>query len=98
MIDADELIEHLKKGPLSDSVVRYGLISVIKSRPTIDIKTIKAYSAGYEQGRFDEAVSSVIPVKCYECVFLDGCPVRQYLTNTNAGFCSDGERRKGGAR
>lgn len=58
LIDADELIEQLRNGPLFEFVVRYGLISVIKSRPTVDIKTINAYRAGYEQGRFDEAARS----------------------------------------
>lgn len=58
LIDADELIEHLRKDPLFELVERYGIVDVINSRPTVDIKTIKAYSAGYEQGRLDKAVES----------------------------------------
>lgn len=35
LIDADELVKHLRKDPLFDLVERYGISSVIESRPTI---------------------------------------------------------------
>ena len=36
LIDADELIEHLKRDPLFPLVEQYGLTGVIETRPTID--------------------------------------------------------------
>ena len=35
LIDADELVKHLRKDPLFDLVERYGISGVIESRPTI---------------------------------------------------------------
>ena len=35
LIDADELVNHLRKDPLFDLVERYGISGVIESRPTI---------------------------------------------------------------
>lgn len=38
LIDADELIEHLRKDPLFELVERYGIVDVIDSRPTVGVK------------------------------------------------------------
>lgn len=38
-IDADELIEHLKKDPLYKLIEPYGIEAVIESRPTVDLTT-----------------------------------------------------------
>lgn len=35
-IDADALIEHLRKDPLFDLVERYGISGVIEAQPTVD--------------------------------------------------------------
>lgn len=35
LIDADELVKHLRKDPLFDLVERYGISGVIESRPMI---------------------------------------------------------------
>lgn len=35
LVDADELLSHLKKDPLFSLVERYGISGVIESRPTI---------------------------------------------------------------
>lgn len=32
-------------------------------------------------------------VRCKDCRDSDNCPVRQYLTDKNDGFCIDGKRK-----
>ena len=36
LIDADAMIEHLRKDPLFDFVERYGITGVIEAQPTVD--------------------------------------------------------------
>ena len=79
LIDADALIEHLRKDPLFDLVERYGIVDVIDSRPTIDIVRCKECKYGEYREDFDD----------YEC-HSSGCGL-VYEANF---FCADGKERK----
>ena len=48
LIDADALIEHMKKDPLFSLVERYGITGVIEAAPTIDIDN--DYIRGFRDG------------------------------------------------
>lgn len=47
LIDADELIEHIRKDPLFELVDRYGIVGVIASSPTVDVKKMNKVISGY---------------------------------------------------
>lgn len=97
LIDADALPRHGQRG---------GLVywRDIENAPTIGIKTIKAYSAGYEQGRFDEAVISGLCgqwersnaddeniISCSVCGFADSIEFGEpYKYCPNCGARMDG--------
>lgn len=47
LIDADELIEHIRKDPLFELVDRYGIVGVIASSPTVEVKKMNNVIDGY---------------------------------------------------
>lgn len=86
LIDANALIENLRKDPLFDLVEKYGLTGVIEAQPTIDAQPVKrgvwmADGDGYADGYLVYDTFT-----CSECgeIFEGDEPTFNYCPNCGA--------------
>ena len=91
LIDADALLERMKKDPLFPLVERYGVSGVIDAEPTVDaVEVVRCEDCRHWVGKH----RSQCPVKCKTFGYCDLW--EQYVGNGEKFFCAYGERREDG--
>lgn len=89
LIDADALLERMKKDPLFPLVERYGVSGVIDAEPTVDaVEVVRCEDCRHWVGKH----RSQCPVKCKTFGYCDLW--EQYVGNGEKFFCAYGERRE----
>ena len=91
LIDADALLNRMRKDPLFDLVERYGVSGVINAEPTVDAVPVRHGKWLCSDDMYETAVCSVCNFDTgepYECVkkSWNFCP--------NCGAKMDGERKE----
>lgn len=88
LIDADALIERMKKDPLYPLVERYGVTGVIEAAPTVDAVPVV---------RCKDCKHRRVHKSWVECELDSADPYDQGRTSWDDDwFCADGERRDDG--
>ena len=88
LIDADALVDHLRKDPLFRFVEQYGMDGVIDAAPTIDaIPVVRCANCKYIQCNIRQDGSIPVGFDEYECdLWHESCDPTD--------FCSYAERRE----
>ena len=108
LIDADELIEHLRKDPLFEFVERYGIVGVIESRPTVEPETleeekhIEMLGREYVAQDIENSKGFIVghfirePItRCKDCEFYNGLiECETGLLTDPEDFCKFGKKKE----
>ena len=94
LIDADALLEHMRKDPLFPLVERYGVSGVIEAAPTIDaVPVIRCRDCKHKPTGTGVNHDVEFPEGDYKCP----CRCEDYWYSwipEDNWFCGNGERRK----
>lgn len=93
LIDADALIERMKKDPLFPLVERYGVTGVIEAAPTVDAAPV----VRCRNCRFFDKVPGGTYGYCHAAKHgfcSQHWEISIYRTYKDDFYCADGERRK----